>query len=148
MPNKDQRDHVQPAVSAPRTWQSNLDTVAHPAQSRLNSCLAHARVWTGRFWIVTTLADNQGGDLFLDRLNLDTASCHRLAGTWLAPLRRVLALGHARTDQLTGQQEKENERALSVAGNGFTRASDGVPVAVTCPQPPTEPSGFLSLFTL
>jgi len=34
---------------------------------------------------------------------------HRSGETWVARLRAVLPIGHARTTQLTGQQEKEND---------------------------------------
>lgn len=51
-------------------------------------------------------------------LNRRTVRCNKSAGTWPAPLRRVLALGHARTATLTGQQAMENDCPLS-GGSGF-----------------------------
>lgn len=46
-------------------------------------------------------------------LNRETASCHRCAGTWLAPLRRVLALGHARQATAHRPTGKVNDNPLT-----------------------------------
>ena len=45
-------------------------------------------------------------------LNRETASCHTVAGTWLASLRRVLALGHARKLPSHRPTGKVNDRAF------------------------------------
>lgn len=45
---------------------------------------------------------------FLPLLSRKTALRDTVAGTWRACLRAVLAVGHARTEKLTGQQAKEN----------------------------------------
>jgi len=61
---------------------------------------------------------------FCHSLDLRTAKrlgVHTVGGTWLARIRAVLAVGHARISQLTGQQRKQRLTllALSQWGNPF-----------------------------
>lgn len=54
-----------------------------------------------------------GWGFFPVQMSREPASRHMSAETWRAPLRRVLAIGHAETSKSTGQQVTENDRALN-----------------------------------
>lgn len=144
---------VQQAVAArnTRTCQNEtLDTQVHPAQGGLlnTSRLTCARVRGGHLRIVSTLVNSLGGDFLLGHscqtrakcpLNPETVSGHTVAGTWVARLRAMLLLGHARTSTLTGQQMKENVSALMFnCGSAATRNQPRVIAE-------SEYCGFLSL---
>lgn len=88
----------------------HLETRVQPALRLLNTCQTYAVCGLVTLESYPSRCNSRGGD-FLS-LNRETASCHTVAGTWLAPLWRVLALGHARTKRLTGQQVKENVSPL------------------------------------
>lgn len=115
--------------------------------------------------IVSTLVNSLGGDFLLGHsrqtrakrpLNPETVSGHTVAGTWVARLRAMLPLGHARTSKLTGQQMKENVSALN-AGNARGRTEHLRPIKLSGNQPAkgrdatacryqhSEHCGFLSL---
>lgn len=97
-------------------------------QFRFRTVLGGGNTTDPRQWIPSKAGNRSlpwlntlGGNYFV--LNPVTATGHNHAGTCRAPLWRMLGIGHARTDQLTGQQAKENDRATH-----------------------WEPCGFLSLF--
>ncbi len=94
----------------------DLDTQVQPPQGTLNTRLAYAVCATASCGSSPPRLNSLGGSFPSPSLNRETASCHSGAGTWVAPLRGMLPVGYARTSQLTGQQEKENVRALN-AGN-------------------------------
>lgn len=85
------------------------------------------------------------GRAIFPSLSLETASGYTVAETWSARLWAMLALGHARTTQLTGQQTKENVRALTFS------ESCGFPFSFHFTEPlrsvPTSFLGVLFLFS-
>lgn len=116
-----------------------LDAQVQPPVGWLNTCLTRAACGGGHLRIVSTSASDGGcGDF--PALNRETASCNTVAGKWAARLRAMLPLGHAENSQSTGQQTKENVRALRFnCGSAATRNQPRVIAD-------SEPCGFLSLF--
>lgn len=115
MTNDMQSENVQQVVSTYKRKSACLNedfkTQVHPALCLLNTRQPCACVGVGHLRIVPTPAGNSRcGDL-LSKLNLETASSHRFAGTWRAPLRRVLVIGHARKHPSHRPTVKENDSA-------------------------------------
>lgn len=138
MTNDMQSENVQQVVSTYKRKSACLNedfkTQVHPALCLLNTRQPCACVGVGHLRIVPTPAGNSRcGDL-LSKLNLETASSHRFAGTWRAPLRRVLVIGHARKHPSHRPTVKENDSA------------SWQPVkAGSTPAASTKHCGFLSL---
>lgn len=153
--------HVQQASNCfrRRSCKRDLDTRVQQPQGLLNTrqtCAACEAVTRESYphW-----PKGWCGDFPL--LNRKTALRHTVAGTWRAPLRRVLALGHAENSQSTGQQMKENVSPLTGArksqciGERDTRDGKAIRFALTHSEPRqwnsgtlrhSEDCGFLSLF--
>lgn len=163
-----QSENVQQVVSTYKRKSACLNedfkTQVHPALCLLNTRQPCACVGVGHLRIVPTPAGNSRcGDL-LSKLNLETASSHRFAGTWRAPLRRVLVIGHARKHPSHRPTVKENDSASMaqqrmdsrrdakrVLGNSSSCANTRThnpwqPVkAGSTPAASTKHCGFLSL---
>lgn|SRR6185369_13888281 len=135
-PSQAQTSGVQRVVSTLQNACQNetFKTQVHPAQCPLNTRKPCARVGGGHLRIVPRRRNCRPGDFLLSSLN-------SLARLWA-----VLLVGHARTSQLTGQQETANVMALN-ADVACPNVLNGPAVAgyVTRRQHP-EPCGlpFLS----
>lgn len=112
--------HAKPRTGSHRSYQRNLTT------ERPFSLAAGCSLKGAARELKTSASVSSNVDMLMPQrlsvnstLNPDTGSGHSRLETCGAAIRGVLRLGHARTSQLTGQQEQENVRALHGVPSGL-----------------------------